>query len=148
MWTALCVALSGDCDSFNIVIICCKPSGCGSHVIFNLFCFLILLYIRWIFGVVFCAKKRCLSFGILRAYCSSDLRFVCRYDWYTDATWTNEIWIYSESKTASISDHTRKKKNDWQCQCFFFVISPHFATVSLYQTKFLFLFVNVSHAYI
>lgn len=35
-WTARCVAVSGDCDSFNIVIICCKPSGCGSHVIFFL----------------------------------------------------------------------------------------------------------------
>lgn len=38
-WTARCVAVSGDCDSFNIVIICCKPSGCGSHVIFSVFYF-------------------------------------------------------------------------------------------------------------
>lgn len=37
--TALCVAVSGDCDSFNIVIICWRPSCCGSHVIFNLFDF-------------------------------------------------------------------------------------------------------------
>lgn len=57
-WTVRCVAVSGDCDSFNIVIICCKPSGCGSHVIFTLcmcVCFVSLLLfvaaaaVDWVF---------------------------------------------------------------------------------------------------
>lgn len=33
--TALCVAVSGDWDSFSNVIICCKPSGCGSQLILS-----------------------------------------------------------------------------------------------------------------
>lgn len=31
--TAIWVAVSGDCDCFRMAIICCKPSGWGSHVI-------------------------------------------------------------------------------------------------------------------
>lgn len=37
-WTALCVAVSGDCDSFKSFSICLKPSSCGCHAIFIIAC--------------------------------------------------------------------------------------------------------------
>lgn len=40
--TAIWVAVSGDCDSLRIAMICCRPSPCGSHVIL-----LLLQEIEW-----------------------------------------------------------------------------------------------------
>lgn len=69
-WTARCVAVSGDCDSFNIVIICCKPSGCGSHVIFSVCIFFFILCeiglcenwlkLKWVIGLF--RSVRCFDF--------------------------------------------------------------------------------------